>query len=178
MEIVPPLALWLIALNIRVVWNKPRTPQENAKVERCQGTLGKWTEYKKCKSTFDLQASLWEESKFYNFHFPISRKKNKKRITLFPKLKHTGRNWNPSDLDVERVLNFLSKGCWERVVSSVGQTNLYGHIIQIGTRYKNQRISIKLCPILNHWKFYDTKGNLIKTLPTAIDEKSIWHLDL
>lgn len=178
METVPALALWLIALNIQMIWNKPRTPQENAKVERCQGTLGKWTEYKRCKSTFDLQARLWEESEFYNFDFPIARRQNQKRITLFPKLGHTGRFWNPADFKIQRVLNFLSNGCWERVVSSVGQTNLYGHVLQIGTQYKNQRISIKLCPILNHWRFYDAKGSLIKTLPTAINKNSIWSLDL
>lgn len=178
METVPPLALWLIGLGIQIVWNKPRTPQENAKVERCQGTLGKWTEYKKCKGTFDLQIKLWEQSEFYNFHFPIRRKENKKRVELFPRLMHTGREWVPKNFSVQRVLDFLSRGCWERGVSSVGQTNLYGHVLQIGSKYKNQRISIKLCPILNHWRFYDTKGHLIKTLPTAIDEKSIWHLDL
>jgi len=178
METVPPLALWLIGLGIQIVWNKPRTPQENAKVERCQGTLGKWTEYKKCKDTFDLQIKLWEQSQFYNFDFPIRRKKNQKRIALFPKLRHTGRSWNPSDFKIQRVLDFLFNGCWERTVSSVGQIRLYGHVLQIGSHYKNQRISIKLCPIMNHWKFYDTKGKLIKTLPTTINKKSLWNLDL
>ena len=79
------------------MWNKPRTPQENAKVERCQGTLDKWTEYEKCKNTFDLQIKLWEQSEFYNFHFPIRRKENKKRVELFPKLMHTGRGWAPKN---------------------------------------------------------------------------------
>lgn len=177
-ETIPPLSLWLIALGIQVIWNTPRQPKENAKVERAQGTLGKWTEYKKCFDGYELQLKLWRESEFYNHHFPIRRLKGKKRIEVFPKLRNTNRPWNPKDFDIQRVLNFLSHGCWERQVSVVGQTNLYGNVLPIGMALKNQSVSIRICPKLNHWKIYDTKSNLIKTIPTTISEKSLWHLDL
>src|SRR3954468_9301443 len=39
---VPELALWLIGLGIEVVWNRPRTPKDNAKVERMQATTSRW----------------------------------------------------------------------------------------------------------------------------------------
>ena len=31
---IPELGLWLIGLGIEVVWNRPRTPKDNATVER------------------------------------------------------------------------------------------------------------------------------------------------
>jgi hypothetical protein len=33
LEIIPPLALWLLCLGIKVIWNRPATPQDNAKVK-------------------------------------------------------------------------------------------------------------------------------------------------
>ena len=50
MELIPPLALWLIGLGIQVIWNRPGTPQDNAKVERSQGVMARWTEYAKSKN--------------------------------------------------------------------------------------------------------------------------------
>ena len=38
---VPVLALWLIGLGVEVIWNPPRSPRANAKVERMQGTTSR-----------------------------------------------------------------------------------------------------------------------------------------
>src|SRR3954468_7857520 len=39
---IPELALWLTGLGIEVIWNRPRTPKDNAKVERMQATTSRW----------------------------------------------------------------------------------------------------------------------------------------
>lgn len=177
LELIPPLALWLIALGIVVIWNRPKTPQDNAKVERGQGVLAKWTEFEKCQDTFALQVRLWEEAQFYNYHFPIRRLKHKKRIEVFPQLGFTGKCWNPADFDIQRALNFLAKGTWERKVSVNGQFSHYGNRFNVGTTYKHQRISIKLSPKDNQWKVYDEKAEFIKEFPTNFSIKTIWNLD-
>ena len=106
LDLIPPLALWLIGLGIKVIWNRPRTPQDNAKVERSQGVLGTWTEFYKCKDGFDLQLRLWREAHFHNYHFPIRRMKNRTRIQVFTKLAFTGRSWTPDDFNMQRILDF------------------------------------------------------------------------
>jgi len=161
-----------------VVWNKPRTPQQNAKVERSQGVLGNWTEYRKCKNAWELQLRLWKEADFHNSHFPISRKKYKKRIELFPNLQYTGKEWNPRNFQLQRVLDFLSKESWERKVSKLGQVSIQGKRYSVGAIYKEQMVNCKLCAVNNHWLFFDSKGNLIKRVPTRISEKAIWNLKL
>ena len=176
LELIPPLALWLIGLGIKVIWNRPATPQDNAKVERSQGVMGRWTEYPKCKDTFELQLRLWEEAEFHNYHFPIRRLDNQTRDQKFPGLAHTGRIWNPADFKLNRILIFLAKGNWERKVSSAGQANIYGLTLAIGIAYKHQKVSIKLNPRKNEWNIFDTNGNLIKELPSPFTEKSIWRL--
>lgn len=178
LEIIPILSLWLIGLNVKVIWNRPATPQDNAKVERSQGVMGKWTEYAKCKDNFELQIRLWKEADFHNYHFPIRRENNKTRIELFPTLAHTGKYWNPKNFKLERVLNFLAKGNWERKVNRWGQISIYGKRFSVGTQLKYQKVSIKLDPKTNQWMVFNPIGQLIKKHPSPFTEKSIWNLDL
>lgn len=176
-ELIPPLALWLIGLGIKVIWNPPATPQDNAVVERSQGVMAKWTEFRSCRDSFELQLRLWKEAEFHNFHFPIRRKGHQRRIELFPSLGHTGKSWNPADFELDRVLCFLAQAQWQRKTSASGQISFYGQRISIGIRYKHQMISIKLQPKENQWNIYDPQGKLIKSLPTPFSEKNIWNLD-
>jgi len=177
LELIPPLALWLIGLGINVIWNRPATPQDNAKVERSQGVLGRWTEYSELENTTELQLRLWKEAEFHNFHFPIRRKRKQTRIQLFPKLMHTGKNWNPADFKLNRALIFLAKGNWERKVSSNGQISIYGQRFSIGIQFKHQKVSMKLNPKKNVWNIFDANGTLIKIQPSPFSERSIWNLD-
>ena len=175
-ELIPPLALWLIGLGIKVIWNRPATPQDNAKVERSQGVMGRWTEYAKCKDAYELQLRLWREAEFHNYHFPIRQLDKQTRYQKFPGLTHTGRIWNPADFKLNRTLIFLAKGNWERKVSSSGQVNIYGLQLSVGMAYKHQKVSIKLNPRKNEWNIFDKNGNLIKELRSPFTEKSIWSL--
>ena len=47
---IPVLALWLMSLKIKVIWNRPRQPRDNAKVERMQGTSKRWVDLDRCTS--------------------------------------------------------------------------------------------------------------------------------
>lgn len=178
LEIVPPLALWLIALGIKVIWNRPRTPQQNAKVERGQGVLGNWTEFEKASDAFDLQIRLWQQADFYNYHFPIRRLKNQKRIEAFPNLAFSGRPWRPQNFKLQRALDFLAQGSWERKVTTNGQVLIYGSRFSVGRTYRHQRVSIKICPTQNQWNVFDASGNLIKAKPTKFSAQTLWALDL
>lgn len=177
-EVIPVLALWLIALDIKVIWNRPRHPQANAKVERSQGVLDRWIDPAKCEDTFDLQVRLYEQAEFHNYHFPIRRLGGQKRIEAFPSLPYSGRSWNPGNFKLQRVLDFLSQGSWERKVSTNGQIILYGQRLSAGMKYKHQWVSIRLCPQKNQWNVFDASGTLIKTFHTPFSKEAIWALDL
>ncbi len=177
-EVVPLLALWLIGLGIQVIWNRPRTPQDNAKVERSQGVLATWTELDKCQNTHDLQVRLQQAAHFHNYHFPIRRLQKRKRIEVFPALAFSGRPWSAADFQLQRVLTFLAKGNWERKVAPNGQVTIYRQRLQVGLSRKHQQVSIKLCPKHNVWQVFDAAGILLKTQPTPFTEQSIWQLDL
>jgi transposase InsO family protein len=177
LELVPPLALWLIGLGIPVIWNDPGRPQQNAKVERCQGVMGRWTGLSQCANVEELQERLHRQAHFYNYHFPIRRRNRQKRIELYPELAHTGRPWNPATFELDNVLAFLAEGNWERKVSANGQVSIYGQRLVVGMKYKHQKVSIKLDPAENKWQFFDHSGQCLKTHPTPFSVESIWKLD-
>ncbi|MEM6804972.1 MAG: hypothetical protein AAF696_26480 [Bacteroidota bacterium] len=174
--LLPPLALWLIGLGIRVIWNRPATPQDNAVVERNQGVMAKWTEYGKCQNSWELQLRLWREVDFYNYHFPIRRKESKKRIELFPTLYHTTKQWNSKLFKLKRVLVFIAKASWERKVSDSGQVSIYGKRYYLDRKHNNQIINLKLNPRKNCWNVFNDKAKLNKELPSPNSTKSIWNL--
>lgn len=178
LEVVPPIALGLIGLGIRVIWNPARSPKKNAIVERSQGVLGKWTEFYKCKDQHQLQMRLNEEGKFYNHHFPIRRLSGKKRIEVFPSLGYTGRPYQPQQFQLKRALSFLAQGNWVRKVSSTGQVSMYDHRFSVGMYFKHQNVNIKICPTTNVWQIFDIAGELIKSVPTKFSRQSLWNLDL
>lgn len=177
-QIVPPLTLWLIGLGINVIFNRPRTPQDNAKVERSQGVLAQWTEYEKCQNHFELQARLWQQTDFHNLYYPVTRLGNKTRLEYYPKLLYAPNSFNPAQFDIQKVWDFIAKGAWEREVSAQGQFYIWGQRFSIGRKYAYHKISIKLNPQLNQWRVFDDKANLIKTLDAPFSTNNIWNLDV
>jgi len=176
-DTIPLLALWVIGLGMDIIWNRPRTPQDNAKVERCQGVLNSWVEPLKCKDTVEFQNRLAQEAHFYNYDFPIRSFGGLKRIERFPTLAHTGREYKPEAFSLQRVLDFVAKGKWQRKVSTNGQINIWGQRFSLGVKFKHQVLDIKLCPKNNQWIIFDHKGDVIKTETTRITENTIKKLD-
>lgn len=177
-QTVPVLALWLLALGIEVVFNRPRTPQDNAKVERAQGVLSNWTEWRKCSDRFALQIRLWEEADCHNIHYRVSRLGLKTRAEVFPDLLRSPRLFDPEDFDPQRAIDFVAKGSWERDVSKQGQFTFWGQRLQAGIKYAHQRISLKLNPKTNRWEAFSKDGSLITTFHSNITAHNLWNLNL
>ncbi len=177
-QVVPVLALWLIALGVRVLVNRPRVPQDNAKVERSQGVLSNWTEWHKCRNTSQLQSRLHKEAHFHNLHFPVKRLGGKTRLEAFPGLLHSHTDFDPTAFDLQRALDFIAQGYWERNVSQTGQIAFWARRLQVGLKYAYQPVSIKLDPLKNQWQVFAAGGNLIKAFDSLITAEKLWRLDL
>lgn len=174
---VPALAMWLICLGVRVIWNKPATPQDNAKVERGQGVLANWVEPHRIADEQALQQKLIEEAHFQRAVYPVQQYNGKTRLEAFPDLAKPGKPYDPENFDLQRVLDFLAKGFWERTISSQGQISHFGQRFQAGYDHRGQKVSVKMDALINHWKVYNQKGQLIKSLPSRITEKSVRTLE-
>jgi len=55
---ISEMALWMEGLGIQVIFNRPRRPTDNSKVERIQQTSAKWIEFKFITSVKNLLNKL------------------------------------------------------------------------------------------------------------------------
>ena len=163
-DLPPPLALWLVGYGIEVIYNRPRHRQDNAIVERLQGTTQRWA---------DARSSLVALAQGLNWACQVQRAQypsldGKTRLAVYPELEHNPRRWSEARFKLERVAAYLSQGCWLRKVSKQGQIGrytLYGRRHQIGYRYRRQQVSLHFDASAYAWAVFDASGGLIKGLP-------------
>lgn len=175
---LPSLAiLWWVGLGIKVIQNRPRSPQCNGTVENLQGTLASWSNPKGQNSILDLQTRLESESDFQRNDFPVMAKGGKTRKELYPELEANPRVYSPDLFEINRVYEYLSQGVWQRKVDSSGFTRFNGNKIYIGKAYVSKTINITFDPQELLWNFAKLSGERIKTsekgVPTKDDFKSL-----
>ncbi len=157
-------SMWLIAHGVKMIWNAPKCPQQNGKVERMQGTSMRWAEIKSCSTIKEVQAKLDWAIQIQTFKYPVVRLGGKTRIEAFPCLNTKQRNWNILDVDASRVWKFLAKKKFVRKVSSNAQISHFGMKYSIGSKYKKQYVNLIFNADTQKWSVYDAKGDIIKTL--------------
>lgn len=164
-SMIPVLSLWLIGLGIIVHCNRPGIPQENAKVERNQGTTAKWSDYKKCRNLHILEKSLEETCIIQREKYPLARNANKTRKQLFPELYNNERRYQTSIFNINLVFEHLRKGSFVRKVSKSNQFTFYGLQPSIPKGYAHQDIIIQLDTKQNFWHVYNRDGIEITHIP-------------
>lgn len=153
-----PLAMWLIANDIDMIFNKPYCPQMNGKVEKMQDTTSRWAEISKCKNIIELQGQLNKEIIVQRTAFKVTRLGNKTRLEAFPELETTRRVFKAEEFDAQRVYNYLATKTYPRLVSSAGQITHFGHKISGLQKYKQQYLTLKLNEATCSWEIFDTQG--------------------
>jgi hypothetical protein len=153
-------ALWLIGLDIDMLWNPPRRPQDNGIVERGQGLAKNWAEPHLCHSLAQLQRRLNEEDRVQREEYPSIS--GQPRTTAYPHLKHSGRTyswpWERTHWSWQRVLDHLSGYAVERRVDTSGKIGLYHHKLYVGTMHKGRQVHVQLDPLRHEWIVSDVQG--------------------
>ena len=173
----PVLALWLIAMDVDMIWNKPACPQQNGKVERMQGTSSRWAEPENCVSLERLQKRLDEESAVQREQLRVRRLKMKTRLETYPEIETSRRIYRPESFNVRRVHDFLAKKIYVRKTSSNAALNLFGQVFRVGTQNKNKNIQIKLNPDTCEWHFFDFDKEIAVIKAEHLSEKNILNLN-
>jgi hypothetical protein len=178
MNATPALALWLIAMDVDMIWNKPRSPTQNAVVERMQGTSSRWAEVHKCANAVDLQTRLDTECVVQRTQLVVRRLNNQNRLQAFPELETSRRSFDELTFDAQRVYTFLAQKIYTRKVSSGGVLTFYGQKFNIGLKNKGITVEIKLNKTDLSWNFYDNQ-TLLATKPALhLSEENIKNLGI
>lgn len=172
-EFVPALALWLEGLGVSVTWNRPRTPQDNAKVERMQGLTARWSQAAKCAGIEPLRQGLREACRFQREQYPTRVLGGMTRAGAFPELARVRRPYSPERFDLGRVKQFLAKGMWERKVSEVGQVDFLNQKFSLGRANKGTLAYATYLPDTHQWSFQDRKGKTMRLFPAQFTAESI-----
>jgi hypothetical protein len=157
-KVIPVLALWLIGHGISVVWNRPRQPTDNAKVERMQQTTRRWVDLARCSTVALLRDRLTEVAQVQREQYPVSRLGFRSRASVYPGLHACEPRYAGSAFDIKRVYSYLSACRLVRIVASNGQASLYGHGYQIGKQYRGETIGVGFDADEVAWVFYDRRG--------------------
>lgn len=158
------MALWLIGQDVDMIFNKPRCPTANAKVERMQEVSSRWAEIHKASNLLDLQTRLNQAACFQREQFGVSRLGGKTRLCVFPQLESTRREYTAKGFDPKRVYTFLASKVYVRSVSQNGQIDHFGERTSMGRVHQGQSVSLRLLADGSNWQVY-LGDSLIKTYP-------------
>lgn len=162
---VPALVLWLVGLGVDVAWIAPRSPRQNATVERMQRTTAQWAEPQRCNTREQLQQNLNHLVGLQTRHYPLHRRAGKNRQQLYPALWSNPRRYTSSRFQIKNVYAYLQKTDFVRRVSKNGCISFYAQSIFVGTAYQNQDLSLRFQPKKMCWDLMDQTGVCIATVP-------------
>jgi len=161
------LALWLIGLEMTVMWNPPRQPQKNGKVERSQGVGQAWAEPWTCGSARELQQRLREMDRIQREEYP--HRDGRSRWSLFPELRHSRRTYDPTwerrHWKLEPVLEHVAEYLLSRKVDQAGKVSIYHQNYYVGIQHRGKSVSIMLDPQARLWVVLDAEGRELRTHP-------------
>jgi putative transposase len=179
-ETVPLLSLWLIAFGIRPILNRPRIPQENAKVERNQRTTSLWAEVYDCATLEEVQEKLDDACEIQRNHYPVRKLKNASRSQVFKGLYEIARPFDVLDFDEKKAWQYLEKVTHVRKISSSGVIAMYGGSLYLDYKRKSQIVRIKFRADDQSWLMYEaTSGNLIKvTQDPRFSRENLFNLTI
>lgn len=166
-ELPTDLALWLIGLGIRMVWNPPRQPQKNGVVERAQGTGKRWSEPGRCRTVQSLQKRVDEMDRVQRDEYLV--KGGFTRRDLFPELRHSARPYRRTEeqtfWDWDRVAEHMAQYTVQHKVDSRGQVTIYKRNHYVGQTYAGRTIRTTFDPTTCEWIFRDLAGNQLRVRP-------------
>lgn len=176
MQAVSALALWLIAIDVDMIWNQPHHPQQNGRVEKMQDTTARWAEVSRAVDLADLQQKLNTALQHQREDYPVVRLGNKTRLAAFPALETSRRPYAAADFQVQRVYAFLHQKLYSRKVSANGQIRHFGQVYSVGTALKHQWVQLRLSADGSYWQVF-ANYKLVKKIPaTNLTEERIQNL--
>jgi len=162
---IPELALWLIGKGIDVIFNRPRQPTDNAKVERMQRTTKNWAEITESKNLKDLDRKLKVAGVFQRQKFKVSRLQNRTRLEAYPTLLSNSRSYDANYFKVERAYKRLEAWTFIRKLSSGKQIGLYHQSYFIGKECSIEFLTAKFDAENICWNICDNQHQLIRSFP-------------
>ncbi|QMW04570.1 hypothetical protein [Spirosoma foliorum] len=175
-QLTPVLALWLIGIDVDMIWNKPHCPQQNGRVEKMQDTTARWAEINKAADLTDLQLRLQASLVLQRTRYPVHRLAGKSRLAAYPTLETSRRAYSPADFSIERVYCFLMPKLYTRKVSVSGQIVHFGKVYSVGLSFGHQWVQLRLRADGQSWQVLSDYKVVKELAATTLTEQCIQKL--
>lgn len=166
-DLPPPLVLWWIGLGIAPIWNHAHRPTENAKVERCNGTVNRWGEPGRCADYAAWEAKLAWVATVQREAYPSVQ--GQSRLAAHPGLQASGRTYTAaeeaSQWELGRVRSYLAPGLWPRQVSVSRQISLYGQAYRVREGTAGQPVWVQFDAATGEWVVQGEDGQELARHP-------------
>ncbi len=163
-DLPTPLALWLVGLEVGVIWNPPRQPKKNAVVERTQGVSRRWVEPQTCASAAELQQRLEHADRVQREQDPSIA--GRSRLESYPQLAHAKRryraDWERRHWRLRAVFECLSDYAVPRRVDQNGEVWMYDRAHWVGKGWVGQTVYVTVDPQTQEWIYQDERGGVIR----------------
>jgi hypothetical protein len=161
------LALWVLGLDVDLLFIPPCRPDKNGVIERSQGTGKRWAEPWKCATPAELQRHLEEMDVILREEYPSIAGQSRRKA--FPGLAHSGRRYSVAGerrvWDLDRVLTRLAEYTAVRRVDRSGMVSLYNRTRYVGKLHRGKDIFVLLDPQRREWVFTDAGGRQLRCQP-------------
>jgi transposase len=145
------LHLWLIGLDIDLIFTRKGRPTDHAQVERNHQTIE--AQAITGQSWFS-QSALWQgldqRRAVLNHYLPIRALNGQAPLEAFPQAAHSGRpyrpQWEQDLLSLDRVYHYLAQGRWFRRIRANGHFGLGGHTYYVGHKWAKRAAEITFDP--------------------------------
>lgn len=156
--------LWLVGLDVDILWSRRHCPQDNGKVERSHRTTQAWSAPRYCRDVQQLQRSLDQAVCLQRTHYPT--RSGSTRLQRYPDLTTPLRPYHRSQeshvWSLHRVYRHLEQGCWQRQVDESGRISLYNRRYAVGRRFARSKVWVRF--VQGEWVCCDAKGTEIARL--------------
>jgi hypothetical protein len=179
-DLPPAFALWLIGLGIKMIWNHPHCPKENANVERCNGLIGTWGDPASCADDPAWRCQVARVVRVQREEYRPAAG-GLTRQERFPQLARNERRYAADEearqFDIGRVKEHLAQGRWPRLVSKIGQITLYGQAYRVGRKWQGEQVWLRFDAVTTEWVVADREGKeLVRHAAEQITAERICEL--
>jgi len=162
--------LWLIALNIQLIFSRVHQPKDQGTVERAHQTMtNQVVKGNSFESMLALHQYCNQRRARLNEVLPCTTTENLPPLIAFPHARFSGNSYHPrleeELLDLDRVHQFLHKGEWFRKVGDYKTLSLGGQKYYVESAEKDSKAKITFDAAEKLLCFYDAKEQFLEKQP-------------
>jgi hypothetical protein len=161
------MGLWLVGLEVDLIYGRPARSTDNAVVERSHGVLANWVEPSQCDTFNDCQQRLEWAVHTQRERYRLAD--GQTRLQAHPALYANPRGYDPAQdsyqWSLDHVCHYLSGFSFQRKVEKNGRITLFSNNYNVGKAYARRYLEVHFDELTHCWVICDEYGEELRRHP-------------